>query len=67
MHYGGQHRVYGNGQRACVCECKKCWTKEGCARKGNRNGMCLLLKQVGTCKKRANVFANVSAGIDGKA
>ena len=29
MHYGGQHRVYGNEEQACVCECKKGWTKEG--------------------------------------
>ena len=28
-HDGGEHLVYGNGERACVCECKKGWTKEG--------------------------------------
>ena len=51
----------GNG-RVCA-SAGSARLRKGCARKGNKNGMCLLF--LGTCKKGANVFAaNVSAGID---
>ena len=66
-HDGGQHRVYRNEEQACVCECKKCWTKEGVCSKREQGWVCLLLKQVETCKKGANVFAGVSAGADTRA